>query len=644
MCGIAGAVGDLDPEVFNGVRRISTAQFRRGPDASGEWTNVATNAGIEKGVFFAHQRLKIIDLHDSANQPFVSARTSNTIIFNGEIYNFIELRTQLTSLGHSFTTDCDTEVLLAAYDEWGAECVSRLSGMFAFAIWDKKKDIVFAARDRVGIKPFYYTTIVRGEKSTVLIASQIRGLLASELVNKSLNPRALSSYLWNGFVVGPDTLVEGIHQLLPGHTMTIDRDGNFTKREYWQLPRASEGGDPNAVKVALEKSVRQHMVSDVPVGIFLSGGKDSSAVATMASRLSSEPVKTFTITFEEAEFNEAVYAKRVADCIKSDHQEVLLSEKIFRDQLDDALGSVDQPTFDGINSYFVSNAVKQAGLTVALAGTGGDELFGGYTSFKDLPKARSWSRRLSLIPNALIRPVANGFSRVLTRNFGSLPPQTRWGRLADAIATEGEMAKLYQVANGLFTMDFYNQLKTDHHKNATSYGVPQERMQEFSSMVDDEPDLHAVSKMEISMFLGERLLRDTDAASMENSLEVRVPLIDHDVIEALFAIDQDRRFQPVREKPLLREMAMWDLPDYIFDRPKLGFELPLDRWCRQGLKGQVGSLLTDANLCESIGLEPSAVASLWEAYQRNAAGLHWSRIWGIYVLLWWCKEYGVTQH
>jgi len=643
MCGIAGAIGNINEGIAEGVRKISEAQKNRGPDASGEWSSEHLSSNSVQATFFAHRRLKIIDLHDSANQPFVSRRTNNTLIFNGEIYNYQELKKELITLGHEFTTTCDTEVLIASYDQWGKACVNRFSGMFAFAIYDHSNQTVFAARDRVGIKPFYYTTINSAGGPTVLIASQLRGLLASELTSKQLNATALSSYLWNGFVCGPDTLVDGIFQLLPGHTMTIDHGGNIVTEKYWQIPKSSVGGDPNAIRETLEKSVSQHMVSDVPVGIFLSGGKDSSAVATMASRLSSEPVKTFTITFEEAEFNEAVYAKRVADCIKSDHQEVLLSENIFRDQLDDALASVDQPTFDGINSYFVSNAVKQAGLTVALAGTGGDELFGGYTSFRDLPRARSWSKRLSIIPDALIRPVANGFSRVLTRNFGSLPPQTRWGRLADAIATEGEMAKLYQVANGLFTMNFYNQLKSDHDESAATYGVPKARMEEFMSMVDHEPDLHAVSKMEISIFLGERLLRDTDAASMENSLEVRVPLIDHDVIEALFAIDQDRRFQPVREKPLLREMAMWDLPDYIFDRPKLGFELPLDRWCRQGLKGEVGAILTDAPLCESVGLEPAAVAALWDAYQKNAAGLHWSRIWGIFVLLWWCKEYGVTQ-
>lgn len=643
MCGIAGAVGYLDARVQSGVRRISEAQARRGPDASGEWASFKVQGDPGSGAMFAHRRLKIIDLSDDANQPFVDVPSQTALVFNGEIYNFRELRQQLEAAGHVFRTRSDTEVLLHSYLEWGGECVRRLRGMFAFAIWDGSKKQAFLARDRVGIKPLYYIAAKDDSgRRTLIFGSQVRAILSSQLQSWRLDPVGLDTYLWNGFVVGPGTLVQGIKQLPPGHSMTVGADGVPMLSRYWNIPRSSTDGNPMSVRHALEESIAQHMISDVPIGVFLSGGKDSSAVATMASRISDIPIKTFTITFEEAEFNEAAYAKRVADCIGSDHHEVLLTESIFRERLEAALESIDQPTFDGINSYLVSRAVKESGLTVALAGTGGDELFGGYRSFRDLPWTKQWASRLGFLPGSIVRPFAKGLSRAITGSLGALPPQTRWGRMADALETRGDMVRLYQVAYSLFTTDFYHELQDRTGSSAVSYGVPEERLRQFDEMTMGEPDLHAISKLEMSMFLGERLLRDTDAASMEVSLEVRVPLIDHHVIDSVFALSPERRFEPVREKPLLREMAMWDLPDYVFDRPKLGFELPLDTWCRKGLKEQVGSVLLDDSLCRSAGVSPSAIAKLWRAYQSNAPGLHWTRVWGLYVLLWWCHRHGVA--
>ena len=623
---------------------MSARQQLRGPDAAGEW--ITSGIGIDKpGAMLAFRRLKIIDLSDSANQPMIDDVTGNVLTFNGEIYNFRELKQTLQSLGHAFSTTGDAEVLLKSYAQWGPSCVERLRGMFAFAVWDARRQVLFAARDRVGIKPLYFATIRRdADRKIVLIASQLRAILASDLVPRRLDPRALTTYLWNGFVVGPNTLVQDVEILPGGCTLTVSKDGACSIARYWSLPRASADGDPMLVRQRLEESIEQHMVSDVPLGIFLSGGKDSSAVATLASRISAKPVRTFTITFNEPQYNEAAYARRVADVLKSEHSEVLLTEDMFRGDLDDALSSIDQPTFDGINSFFISRAVKAAGSTVALAGTGGDELFGGYRTFKDLPWVKGWSARLGFLPSGLVEPTANAFSRLKALNFSSVPPQTRWGRLADAIATKGDMTELYQVAYALFTRGFYQRLIAGPVEEQTSFGLSCERKSELQALVDSQPDLHAISALEMSLFLGERLLRDTDAASMECSLEVRVPLLDHLVIEALFQLPAERRFVPVREKPLLREAAMWDLPDYIFDRPKLGFELPLDVWCRHGVRSRVATTLENRELCASVGLNPDTVRDLWLGYQGGVPGLYWSRIWAIFVLLWWCESHGVSLH
>lgn len=643
MCGIAGAIGSVDAAVIAASRRTSEAQRLRGPDSDGQWASGPADAAERGGAFLAFRRLKIIDLSDGANQPMVDGATGNALVFNGEIYNFRLLRTELERLGRRFRTSGDAEVVLQAYAQWGHACVPRLRGMFAFVLWDAAKRQALMARDRIGIKPLYYAPIARpGGRRAVLFASQVRALLTGGLIERRLDPVALSTFIWNGFVVGPGTMVKGVRLLPAGCTATVTCDGQVAEARYWTIPAPNErrtGVD--GIKQALEETVAQHLVSDVPLGIFLSGGRDSSAVTAIAARVSPSRIKTFTITFDEARYNEADCARRVAQLLKTDHHEVPLSERTFKDQLPDALTSIDQPTFDAINTYFVSRAVRAAGLTVAMAGTGGDELFGGYRSFRDLPAIRRRSRRAAMIPRWVTRPAANAFARIQAGSTGSVPPQTRWGKFADALESRGNWPALYQVAYSLFTTEFARRLLPNSNGDLTQFGLPTARAAELDSLTEGRTDLDAVSAMEMSMFLGERLLRDTDAASMEVSLEVRVPLLDHEVIEAVIAVDDVRRFQPIMHKSLLHEAAMPDLPESLFDRPKAGFELPLDVWCRKGLRASVGGTLTDAAACEAAGLSAAAVADLWRAYDGGAPGLYWSRVWGLFVLLWWCREHGV---
>jgi asparagine synthase (glutamine-hydrolysing) len=419
-------------------------------------------------------------------------------------------------------------------------------------------------------------------------------------------------------------------------------------RRYWSIPsyRAGEAPSPAEAKIALEReleeAVRLRLVSDVPLGVFLSGGVDSSAVAALAVRTSSSKIATFNISFDEAAFDESRYARAVSSALGTEYNEVRLTQASFREGLGDALDSIDQPTFDAINTFFVSRAVRRAGITVALAGTGGDELFGGYKSFTDLPRAARASRMLKHVPARWWRPAAGAALRLKRGSSNDVPPQTRWGKLEDVIATGGDLVDLYQVSYAQFTNKFLAELAHPDGGPPLPSGITAERATELRALVRDNPALHAISMLELSMFIGERLLRDTDAASMAVALEARVPLLDHRVIERVSALLPRERYGVVGSKGLLRELALKELDPKLFDRPKSGFVLPIGPWCRTELRGDVDRTMRDGSLCESVGLNARAVSRLWDAFQRDAPGIYWSRVWGIFVLLWWARRYGVS--
>jgi asparagine synthase (glutamine-hydrolysing) len=666
MCGISGAIRSIqDDRAVAGrphgtklraiVQRMSDSQRHRGPDGAGIWES----SGQE--VVLGHRRLAILDLSEAGAQPMVDGATGCAVTFNGEIYNFADLRRELESLGEAFRSSCDTEVILKAYKVWGIEAVRRFRGIFAFALWDPAARAVHLVRDQMGIKPLYWTSAADPEtgEEILLFASELRALLASGEVTRQVNPAAVASYLWQGFVVGPQTIAAGV-QLVPAATiMTISGRGRSHRNEtrtltYWSLPSSAVRKTSVAeVRQELADAVRMQLVADVPLGIFLSGGVDSSAVAAMAAEVAPGTVHTFTVGFDVPTLDEAPFAEQVARAIGSRHTTVVLSEQSFHGQLPQAFSAIDQPTFDGINTYFVSRAARDAGMTVALAGTGGDELFGGYRSYSDIPRALSFGRRLPLgdpesTRRRAFRGVVGAASGLADRSVWCLlhraPPQTRWGKVADVACALDSVLGLYQTSYALFTRATQAALASElvrSSQRSQEHGLPPEVARLWLRRMDGSDVLHAVSVLELSSFVGERLLRDTDSASMAASLEVRVPLLDHTLAEAVSGLDPVRRFEPLGRKKILRELALARLDPALFDRPKSGFVLPIDTWARQRLRQEMDTLLRDAEAVQRAGLRAETVQMLWRSYLEGRAGLYWSRVWAIYVLVAWCQAHAM---
>lgn len=639
MCGIAGIHGPVDDFAVNCTALMNSAQQHRGPDQHGVWRS-DVGGHSDRGVVLGHQRLSIIDLSEAGRQPMLDEATGVAIAFNGECYNFGELRAELEASGRKFESTSDTEVVLAAYLAWGAEVCTRLRGMFAFAVWDPRSRQLLLARDRLGIKPLYYTE----QNGRLLFASELRALLASDAVPRRLEHDSLATFLWHGFVPGPQTLIKGVQLLPAAHMLMVSEDGATDLQSYWDYPHAAtheSATDAAAHATAkLEEAVGQHLVSDVPLGIFLSGGVDSSVMAALAQRSSAQPVSTFNVRFDEARYDESPHARKVAETLGTDHREVMLTESYFAEHLDDALASLDQPTFDALNTYFVSRAVKEAGLTVALAGTGGDELFGGYSSFRDIPQARRMSGIAGWLPERMLRASGRAAARIAMDRAAEVQPQTRWGKFADAMATRGDLVSLYQTSYALFTREFFDTLLL-HPAPDVQWGMPAGYRDVLVNAAAGESELTAISRLETISFLGERLLRDTDAASMAVSLEVRVPLLDHVFVEALAAVPEGLRFAPLGKKALLREMVADQLDPAIFERDKAGFELPLAVWCKRLLSERLRDTFQDINLAHAVGLNAETTGRLWRAFEQDGAGIYWSRVWSIYVLLNWCRRHGV---
>jgi asparagine synthase (glutamine-hydrolysing) len=641
MCGIAGIIGRLDDHNRAALERMSGAMVHRGPDDSGTWISAPDTR--DWGALLGFRRLSILDLSPAGAQPMVDPLTGHVVVFNGEIYNFVDLRQRLVAEGQELRSTGDTAVMLRALGLHGRGAISWLRGMFAFACWDPKERRLLLARDPLGIKPLYLARSSDPHADwSIAFASELRALLASGLLDTPhLDPQAVASSVWNGFVVGPGTAVKGVDLLWPGRLLEFDGAGTEVRQQdFWRIcdPAPDPILDENGLAAILEDGLRLHLASDVPLAVFLSGGVDSSVVANLAQRAAQGPIHTFTLAFEEHELNEGPIARRIASAIGSQHHEVMLTEGHFVENLDAALDSLDQPTFDGLNAYYMSRAIRAAGFSVALSGTGGDELFGGYTSYRELPVLYGWSRRAAWVPRSLQIAAATLASWPLRCSGGKMPPQTRWAKLPEMVRHGDDLLTLYQLAYALFLPGFQHELLAPGFAEALADGLPTAMRQRIIAESRCRTPLSAISVMEQRLFLGERLLRDNDVASMASSLEQRVPLVDQVLFETVDRLPDQARYRPLGRKAMLRRIGLRGLDPTLFDRPKSGFVLPFDRWIRRGLKDAMDQTLRDPQAVTPVGLDPKAVERLWRAFLGGAPGMYWSRVWSVYVLIRWCHR------
>jgi asparagine synthase (glutamine-hydrolysing) len=649
MCGIAGGVfwsGEVTPaRAEEAVTRMTLRLTHRGPDGRGVCsTSADTDGGQRPLVVLGHTRLAIIDVSDAGAQPMQliasepGRKTSGgrlSVTYNGETYNFLSLKGELEQRGHRFGSRSDTEVLLHGYDAWGLDLLTKLRGMFAFALWDRAKRQLLLARDRFGIKPLYY---YRGD-GHLLFASEVRALLASGLVPPQLDAIALWQYLGYQSVPAPRTLVAGVRTLEPGTWMTIGADGTTVQREYWNLlARAGEasGDSPDAarrrVRELLGEAVDAHMVSDVPVGAFLSGGIDSSAVVALMHE-AGHRAQTFSVGFAENAFDESAHAALVARKFNATHTHVHLGESDLLDRLPDAIAAMDQPTGDGINTYIVSDAVHARGMKVALSGLGGDEIFGGYPSFARLSRAGEWSRMWGRSP-APLRSAAASAVRLLGRS------SVRATKAAAVVESDGSLASIFPLTRQVLSLEQRRALFGDRLSDADAADPYDGLLADAFDAVPDAALFARVSFAEARTYMHDVLLRDTDQMSMAHALEIRVPLLDHELAEYVVALpDACKRANGV-PKRLLVEALDGLLPDEIVNRPKQGFTLPFEPWMRGALRPFCEERLGQRGLAGRGLLNAAEVDRLWRSFLNGGTDVSWSRIWVLVVLDAWLESNG----
>lgn len=551
MCGIAGLLSTKpNIELAAPLAAMQKVIEHRGPDGHGDFFCSSKHAAL------AHTRLAIIDLSKSASQPMGTPDGRYTITYNGEIYNYQKLRARLESEGETFQSNSDTEVILKMYASKGAQCVHFLRGMFAFVIWDSKEKTAFAARDPLGIKPFYYLR----DSDHFAFASELRAVIASGLSTQKLSSRGLTGYLMRGTVQEPDTLISDIKMLSAGSHLTW-RKGKVKIQRYWGIKYKTQYVNRKQAiemtRTALEDSVRAHFVSDVPVGIFLSGGIDSTALLALAKKVTKKPINTYSIAFGNPEWNEGDIAEKTAKHFGANHTEFLMSPTEAQPLFFEFLDAVDQPTIDGFNTYCVAKMASQAGEKVVLSGLGADELFAGYKSFEVIPEMLEKSEKLSILS-----PLLGSTSRFLTM---ILPTKQR--RFIDALSTPRSVAAAHRSLRGIFSCDEALALT----QSITGKPASLPKLKEPSA--EELPD--QISQLEMTSYMRNQLLRDSDVASMAWGLELRVPFVDKVLVDRISTIPSDLRLQ--QGKTLLID-AVPELPEWVLERPKQGFRFPFDEW------------------------------------------------------------------
>jgi asparagine synthase (glutamine-hydrolysing) len=581
MCGIAGLFrreGTVSGEDAAAVERATLAEAHRGPDDSGFYRDERVALGF--------RRLSIIDLSPLGHQPMSNEDGTVRLIFNGEIYNYRELRPELAGRGHVFRSNTDTETLIHGYEEWGIEgLLKRARGMFAFALYDARKGCCILARDRFGIKPLYYTE--PPGKGLVAFASEVKALVRSGLAAGERDREGTIGFLLFGSVPSPLTSVKGVSCLPAGHYLEVGRGGS-SLHKYWDLAECDDSRrEVDAeLREVLQDAVSRHLISDVPVGIFLSGGVDSAGLVALARRASAR-LSTLTVVFDEQEFSEAALARQVAERFETDHREVRVTGEDFIQELPRLLAAMDQPTNDGVNTYFVSRAARQAGLTVVLSGLGGDEVFWGYKHYRWLATYKDPLRWMAPAPSIVRKSVLNGAVA-----YGRLRGRENWMRLG-FLKNRLNSESLYLAVRGFFAPEQITRLLDIDSRELRTF------VDKYCGPTGEAKNggAGAFSYLETQRYMHDQLLRDTDVFSMAHSIEVRVPYLDHCVTELSLHLGSASKRPGLMNKPALVRAVGDELVSELSCQRKKGFTFPLASWMH-----------------------------------KNAGRLHWSRAWATVVL------------
>jgi len=625
MCGITGYIDLFDRTSRRDATERSIILDRmcrvirhRGPDDQGVM--------VEPGVALGMRRLSIIDLA-GGHQPISGEDGSITVVFNGEIYNFREIQPKLEARGHTFKTHSDTEAIVHAYEEYGADCVKDLRGMFAFAIWDDKSRTLFIARDRTGKKPLYYTTTSAG---TFVFGSELKSLLEHPDVEPELDPKALDTYFTLGYIPDPLSIFRNVHKLPPGHHLTLI-NGRVTVKQYWDFefrkgPPRSEADYLDELRALLDESVRLRLISDVPLGAFLSGGIDSSTVVGLMARNMDQPVKTFSIGFHEDSYNELQFARLTAKKFNTDHHEFFVTPDICS-VVDELVWHFDEPFADSsaIPTYMVSKLAREH-VTVILSGDGGDELFAGYTRYVIERKRGGFER--------LPRSLREGIMRPLSEHL----PHSAWGRnylhnvSLDPVARYLDSVSVFTTLNRkeLYTSDFAASIGTQGYVNRL--------FQELANQVTTGEAVDKLLYIDSRTYLPGDILTKVDRMSMAVSLEARAPLLDHKLIDFVTSIPASLKLSGMETKYLFKQAVKDIVPSEILNRPKQGFGVPIQEWINLQLKSRIRDTLSDTRTQQRGYINSDFLNVLLDEHERGRRD-HSMRLWALLMFELWHRQF-----
>lgn len=625
MCGITGFIDLWDRGEARAVTergaildRMCRIITHRGPDDQGVM--------LEQGVALGMRRLSIIDLA-GGHQPISGEDGSVTIVFNGEIYNFLEIKPQLEARGHRFKTHSDTEAIVHAYEEFGPECLQYLRGMFAFAIWDDRARKLFIARDRAGKKPLYYTTTPRG---TLVFGSELKTLLEHPDIKRELDAEALDAYITLGYVPDPLSIFRNVYKLPPGHYLTFS-EGKVSVNQYWDFDlqpaeSRSENDYLEELRALLDESVRLRLISDVPLGAFLSGGIDSSTVVAMMARHMGQPVKTFSIGFREDSYDELKYARLTAEKFGTDHHEFIVTPDICS-IVDELAWHFDEPFADSsaIPTYMVSKLARDY-VTVILSGDGGDELFAGYTRYVVDRKREGFARLPKPLRESVMRPLSERL------------PHATWGRNYLHNVSLDPVARYLDSVSVFSSLNRKSLYNPDFSRKIDASGYAGKLFQELTGNIRSDEPLDRLLYLDSKTYLPGDILVKVDRMSMAVSLEARAPLLDHKLIEFVARIPASLKLAGLETKYLLKKAVQDLIPSEILHRPKMGFGVPIQEWINQQLRSRLRETLTEPRTRQRGYFDPHYVDVLLDEHERGRRD-HSMGLWALFMLELWNRQF-----